>query len=204
MRLWIPLGISVGVAILVGPACIFATRGTDEIAAPTNPGGQAAESWRLVQSGTPLEVKVERSETNGDISFKFVSNDKVAEEEIYHFDDLAFSVKKIAGIELNPPIVLLTYPRSPLVWNSTGKMVYGQDTFPYEAAVSLSAEDLNVPGGPYSTVKATVNLAWTDMQKKSAERRLEFWFSNGRGIVKREVENVSMRDPSAQKTQEQK
>jgi hypothetical protein len=130
--------------------------------------------------------------TNGNTRTIVVSKDGVTiEEEIYEVTSERIAVKALGtGETFEPPLTLLEVPtniESMSDWK--GKIILGGPQLDASAKIVTSKDRPDLATGPRETLKVAVELRIDDGSPKPAVRKLDFWFAQGTGLVRRDYGN---------------
>ncbi len=125
----------------------------------------------------------------------------ILEEEVYAVDTKGISAVQLGtGEGLDPALPLLQLPMhvgEEFDW--TGAVIVGKTKIPAEATISTERSRPDLPTGPVEAVHVVVMLRMMDGTPKEALRRLDFWFADGLGPIKRDYGN-QVREPRAPST----
>lgn len=175
----------------------IADRGQALTVEKVKPAALPYERAALVLAGTVVPVDVQRVEERpGDVAFRLVAHGQLVEEERYRLETHSFSIVSAAGESYKPPIPLLANPieaKKPWVWQ--GSLTSGVEHRNARADLVAIDERLNLPGGPYDSIRVDVELSIEGVGPQPAKRKLAFWFAPGKGIVKRDFGSSSTRAP---------
>lgn len=149
----------------------------------------------LLLAGARVPITLERVVSGRDIILRCTADGQPYEDEVYRDDLGAFVLRSLGEETYSPAIPLLRYPiqedSPPSRWKGTitgdGRQIVTSATITTEPEI-LS----DVPGGPYDSLHVRVKLV---MGAGMVERNLDFWFVDGKGIVKRQAGNYSTREP---------
>ncbi|MBL8086786.1 MAG: hypothetical protein JNM85_01790 [Chthonomonas sp.] len=196
-NLWIGIVLALSGAGLVGCAHITAGTRVTAVEVPLKkPDALPYKEGVLTLAGAQVPVEVTRSERGDKIEFVLRSHGEVIDTERYRFDRSSFYLQSMASETYRPEIPLLRYPVSTISMDDwSGKVVADGKTFPASAKISATSEPLNVAGGPYDSVRVAVELAIDTGGARRVSRSLQFWFVDGKGIVRREAGSYSTREP---------
>jgi len=193
-RAWI----LIGAAAIVGGGCIPEAH---ERAEPvrrviTHPDGLAYHEARIILSGKPLDTTWTRELKDGRITFQALSEGRMVEEEVYQVQDGNLELIKIGDMEFVPPIRLF---KNPVLlndaWRWSGQAKGMAESLPAEAKLTADEERLNKVGGPYDTIRTHVSLTLISPDGTRRDRNMTFWAVDGRGIVCRDLDQYSTREP---------
>jgi len=150
----------------------------------------------LIGTTVPSTIKHE-SDSKGFTLTSLMEDGQAYEIENYESDASSLKFKGTDTEAFDPAIPLLTLPfHAPDQWTWSGKMTLAGKTFVASATAASVKETLNAAGGPYETVKVTLELSFKGTQ---AKRKLTFWLSKDAGIVKRDFAQSSTRQPASEK-----
>lgn len=153
----------------------------------------------LLLEGTEIPVDLRSVSKADKFTIELVAHGEVIELERYADGGASFGLVEIGGQVFAPELPLLRYPFNPgNSWDWKGKLGMANWATNCSGKVSTSSERLNLPGGPYDTVKVSVKLAIDNGPGRPAERTLEFWFKPAGGIIKRQIHMSSTREPLAE------
>lgn len=151
---------------------------------------------RVTLAGSDTEAYFRRTASGEQVSFMILVQGSVLDTERYVVRGGRFFLSEIAGTKFEPSMALLPSPvRVPSTLEWQGTLTSGSGKESATAVVNLERESLNLPGGPYDTVKADVQLTTMPPEGTGVHRKMAFWFVNGRGIVQRQVGDISTRGP---------
>ncbi len=154
------------------------------------------EKGEIVLLGTPVPVTVKTEQTEG--GFKLISliADHPYEQEIYLSDASSLRFVGTDAETFAPAIPLMAQPfEVPGSWTWAGTMKLAGKTFKASADIESSSETLNLPGGPYKSVRVDVDLSMQDPGGSISRRKLSFWLTGEQGIIKRDFAQSSTRQP---------
>ena len=154
------------------------------------------EDCRIVMNGHTFPVQVATSAQNGLIRHSFSSQDVVIESETYRLSPGSFELVAYGDETFTKPIPILKFP---LVvgdsWTWQGSFGATQSLIPATAEIRTESEPLALANFPQSdSVRTEVTLQY-GAAAKPTERKLMFWFVEGRGMVKRQIHFGSTRQP---------
>ncbi|MBL8048889.1 MAG: hypothetical protein JNJ45_09435 [Chthonomonas sp.] len=161
-----------------------------------NPGAIPYTKARLVMNGHPFQVDV-KSATKGEIiTHSFESHGVAIETETYRQAPGLFELVAYGDEVFKRPIPLLKFPFSVGdSWTWQGSFGADLNPIPATAEITTADEPLALEGFPQSdSVRVEVNLQYGSPTKPS-ERKLLFWFVEGKGMVKRQIHFGSTRQP---------
>lgn len=150
-----------------------------------------------------VEVPAEAVLTNHGSAYALAiqRNGVTLEEEVYDVDTKGISAVQLGtGERLDPPLPLLELPmRIGEEFGWTGDVIVGSTKIPAEATISTERSRPDLPTGPVEAVHVVVILRMMDGTPKEALRRLDFWFADGLGPIKRDYGN-QVREPRVPST----
>ncbi|MDQ2986071.1 MAG: hypothetical protein M3R13_05050 [Armatimonadota bacterium] len=113
------------------------------------------------------------------------------EEEVYVVSRDSIAVRSLGtGESFEPPLVLIEFPFTigdKFGW--VGKLGFAGPQFATTAAITTSRDRPDLPTGPRETLKVAVELKIDDGSPKPAMRKLDFWFAEGVGPIRRDYGN---------------
>ena len=121
-----------------------------------------------------------------------ISRDGVPiEDEIYIVTRESVSIKSLGtGEAFDPPLVLFKMPLNigdTYEWK--GKIDFAGPSVESSASVVTSKDTPDLPTGPRETVRVAVELRIDDGSPQPAVRKLDFWFAEGVGPIRRDFGN---------------
>lgn len=144
---------------------------------------------RLANVSIEAEAKMSIDGTTRTIHI--VQNGVPIEEEVYVVTTGSIAVKSLGtGESFEPPLVLIAFPMTigdKSEW--TGKLGFAGPQHPTTAAITTSRDRPDLPTGPRETLKVGVELKIDDGSPKPALRKLDFWFAEGVGPIRRDYGN---------------
>jgi len=144
---------------------------------------------RLANVSIEADAKMTVSGTTRTI---LISRDGVPiEEEVYVVTRESVAIKSLGtGEAFNPPIVLFEMPLSiGDIFEWTGKIDFAGPALDATAKAVTSRDRPDLPTGPRETVKVAVELLIDDGSPKPAVRKLDFWFAESVGPIRRDYGN---------------
>jgi hypothetical protein len=154
------------------------------------------EDAYVIFGGHPVETTVSAQRSEGNIELQFICFDRALDEERYSFDDTAFRYVGSVEDTFEPGIPLLRFPLEVGdEWTWAGTNQFGGQERAATADVTTSQDRLNTVAGEYGTVKVAVQLSIESGSAKPVSRLLTFWFAPKRGVVRREFEWSTTREP---------
>ncbi len=158
------------------------------------PAAIAGKKATLRLLGTDLETDVEPVKSETDLTLRFLHHGEVLEEEAYSITPAQFLLSKAAGETYTPAIPLLKFPMHlGDGWEWTGTTSTGAVQQPARASVSSAEENIAFGETFQSALRVDVVLKIGPEPRPHAERKLSFWFLEGKGVVKRDFGSVSSR-----------
>jgi hypothetical protein len=150
----------------------------------------------VIFGGFPVETTVTAQREEGNVELRFIAFDRAMDEERYAFDKTTF--RYVGNVEdaFDPGIPLLRFPLDVGdKWTWSGTYVFGGQERKASANVSTSQDRLNTVAGEYGTVRVAVQLSVESDSAEPVSRLLTFWFAPKRGVVRREFEMSTTREP---------
>ena len=150
---------------------------------------QMPVTMRLANVLIEAEAKMKIDGTTRTIE---ISSDGVPiEDEVYVVTRDSIAVKSLSTSEsFDPPLVLI---KMPLTIGDTyeweGKIDFAGPALESTATVVTSKDTPDLPTGPRETVRVAVELRIDDGSPKPAIRKLDFWFAEGVGPIRRDYGN---------------
>jgi hypothetical protein len=149
-----------------------------------------------ILTGSPVETEVKAAKSAGQIRFDFLLYGSAIDEEIYSYDDTSFRYVGSRLEEFDPGIPLFKFPFTVGdKWEWSGVYRTGGIERKSTATIATVAERLATVGGEFSTVRVNVELSLESGAQEKAERKLTFWCAPKRGIVRREFQFGTTREP---------
>lgn len=134
-------------------------------------------------SGLVLPVELRRKLDGNLVKFELIAEGTPIDTEVYLSDDKAFGLKEMNMESYEPAIPLLKFPMHiGDTWEWKGAQESGGRNHKSWAKITSTIETLP---NQVETVKVTVDLFVDSNAGKASERNLVFWFTKGRGIIKR-------------------
>jgi len=157
----------------------------------------------LTLDGYKVPVQVKTVQEKSGFTINLYSHDELFDYEKYVVGDNSFSLAEGALEVYSPPIPLLTFPfhfKEPSEpsreWNGT----LSTELQPHSAhaSIDVTKDDVVWNGSTTQSFHVTVVIFLEDSDPASqAKRTLEFWFSPGKGLLKRNFDNASVREPAS-------
>jgi hypothetical protein len=158
-------------------------------------------SRAYILTGSPVETKVVTEKAPGEVSFKFFAlsqstDEEPLDDESYTYGEDAFCYAGNMGEQYEPDLPLLKFPlKVGDSWDWKGTHVLGGVERKATAKVTTSHDMLNTVAGEFSTVRSVVELAIETGTKDKSKYKLTFWFAPKKGVVRREFEFSTTREP---------
>lgn len=196
-------------AAACGSLCLLLLAGCPQASSPEPKTGEVValspgdlnqapyEKGEIVLIGTTVPSMIKHEAADKGFTLTSLMEDGQAyEREEYEADDSSLKFKGTDIESFDPAIPLLTLPfHAPDQWTWSGKMTLAGKTFVASAVAASVKETLNAAGGPYETVKVTLDLSF---KGSATKRKLTFWLSKDAGIVKRDFAQSSTRQPASE------
>ncbi|MCW5946201.1 MAG: hypothetical protein KIT74_04145 [Fimbriimonadales bacterium] len=122
------------------------------------------------------------------------------EREVYRVDSSGISLESLgtgSGDQFDPPLTLIRFPAKKgdsVEWE--GSYRYGNIRAVNAKATSTTqTEQVSLATGSAEAIRVTVELELSDGSPNPAKRKLDFWFVNGSGPVKRDFGLNQTREP---------
>lgn len=163
------------------------------------PTGAPPATALLRVEGVDVPVKVKTTTKGEDFTIDLTSHDELFDFERYFVKDDVFALAEAAGEVYEPAIPLLKFPffvgQPTGTW--TGTLSSERSPHPAHATITIDKGDLQFQGATVETVHVNV-LIFLDQpsDQSSARRTLEFWFAPNKGLLKREFNGSSIREPT--------
>ncbi len=150
----------------------------------------------LIFGGVPVETKVRTESNDGKTTLFFESNGAVLDEERYAHDETTFRYLGNQDEGFEPGITLLRFPFDVgEEWTWSGTYRLGPESRKAEATCKSSSQRLNTVAGEFATVRIAVELKIESGAKDPVTQKLTFWFAPKRGVVRREFQYSTTREP---------
>lgn len=124
-------------------------------------------------------------------TIKIVKDGVPIEEEVYVVTTDQVAVKSMGtGETFDPPLPLIKFPMSvgdAFDWE--GKIVFAGHELAGKAKAVTSRDTPDLATGPRETLKVAVQLEISDGSPKPAIRKLDYWFAEGVGPIRRDYGN---------------
>jgi hypothetical protein len=148
--------------------------------------------------GTPISTNIKTEKSDGKVSFRFHQGNEATPTEVeeYAFNDREFLYLGNLDERYEPGIPLLKFPlRVGDKWEWSGAYNWGGASRKATAVVTTATEPLNTVVGEFRAVRSVVELSVETGSKDLHRHKLTFWFAPKRGIVRREFEFSTTREP---------
>lgn len=162
---------------------------------------------KLSLGGIVMDEAIMQVESLGSRRTLLIRNQDVTiDKEVYEVDSDGISLVELgsgsgAGDQFEPPLILMKFPAlegQKIEWK--GSIRFGNvRAVTAEATSSTETELLSMATGSAQTIRVTVDLRLESGAPEQAKRRLEFWFVNGLGPVKRDFGANQIREPRLRK-----
>jgi len=144
----------------------------------------------------PVRVKVEKDSKN--FTINLYTHDELFDFEKYVVQDGSFSLSEGALETYQPAIPLLVFPFAfagpSREWQGT--LSGDSGPHPAHASVDVAKDDIVWNGSSSQAIRVTVVIFLDDVHNSAVARRtMEFWFAPGHGLLKRDFDNASIREP---------
>lgn len=171
--------------------------------ATLEPGKSIGDQAQLILGGISIPVDVKSQTEGGTVKWSFERHGQVIEVEEYESTPGSFRLVSASGEVYDPPMELLrdrVKIGEEWRWNGTahsqlpGSPAASTGTkTPAEATIQMVNDTVNIPGGPFNARRVEVHLRIKDGSPRPLSRKLQFWFVEGRGMLKREFAMSSTR-----------
>jgi hypothetical protein len=133
-------------------------------------------------------------------TLKVINEGVEIEREVYRVDSGGIFLESLgtgSGDQFDPPLTLIRFPAK------KGDSVEWEGTYRYgniraveaKATSTTQTEQVSLATGSAEAIRVTVELELSDGSPNPAKRKLEFWFVNGSGPVKRDFGLNQTREP---------
>jgi len=147
-------------------------------------------------NGTKLPVTVVRNDAGDTIQLSINAQGEELEREEYRLTDSEFDLIRADSDVFTPPIQLVKFPSNPndhFNWKGVAKE--GSVERQASADIVNSQITMLLGGARERVQKVVVHLAIDSGTSVPAKRDLSFWFTEGKGLVKRDYGAGSGRSP---------
>lgn len=150
----------------------------------------------LKMGGLTIPVDVHANDHAGEMTIRLVSKGETIDQERYQCSEKAFLLSYAAGERFSPPLPLMTFPMNVGDrWDWTGEMHAQSETRKARAKVTSEVSKADVGGRNMPSVKVEVKLEiLPENSGDSIKRSLTFWMVEGKGVVRREFGDESVRE----------
>jgi hypothetical protein len=160
------------------------------------PGATPYSEAYVIFGGHPVPTTVTAERQDGNVVLRFIAFDRAMDEERYALDETTFRYLGNVEDAFDPGIPLLRFPLDVGdKWTWSGTNVLGGQVRKASADVSTSQDRLNTVAGEFDTVRVAVQLSIESGSAEPVSRLLTFWFAPKRGVVRREFEMSTTREP---------
>ena len=151
----------------------------------------------IILGGIVLAASLTARHGEGTVEFVLeLKDDPEPDIEYYEYDDESFRFAGTRYETYEPAIPLARFPFTVGdAWSWKGKSIFAGKTRSATATVTTGTEKLNVAGGPYETIVITIELSTAVDSAERAVREMKFWIAPKIGIVRREFDFDSAREP---------
>lgn len=149
----------------------------------------------LQLDGTVFAVDLKTTLKGEEMTIDIIAHDDVLETERYLAHPTGFSLVEASGLTCEPPIPLLTYGErvgEDHQWK--GKVLDFGKEIETSADIHTSEDSVPFGGVSYRTIKIEVDLVLKIEASPSLSRKLMFWMTPEKGIIKRQF-GSSTREP---------
>lgn len=144
----------------------------------------------------PVSLTVKSGKGTVEFVLDMEDEDGVFDVEYYEYDDKSFSFVGNIDETYEPAIPLARFPFTVGdAWSWKGVSKFAGFTRKATATVRTGTETLNLAGGHYETVVITIELSVEADSAKPAVHEMTFWVSPEHGIVRRDFDFKSAREP---------
>ncbi len=175
-----------------------------------SPIGAGAELFPATLESQPItmnlggivlaEAHLDFEAKNGERTLLIRNEEVVIEKEVYQVDDQGIALARIGpgeGDQFDPPLTLIRFPAKEgdkVEWK--GSQRFGATRGVNATAVSTTqTEVVSLATGSAQAIRVDVEITLDDGSPQKSKRRLEFWFVNGSGPVKRDFGASQVREP---------
>ena len=147
---------------------------------------------RVLLKGSPYEGDLKAAVKGDRTTFTLVVNGANFSQEKYITGPSLLRFEGTNQESYDPPLTLASAPlTAPDVSSWKGQIVVGEDRFDAEAEIRVTEENLNIKGGTFDALHFEVTMSFNENQ----QRTLDFWAIPDKGIVKRDFNGSSTREP---------
>jgi hypothetical protein len=161
---------------------------------PDAPPGKKAD---MIMAGTHIPVNLSTRKIGTTFSILLSAHDEMFEKEMYRSSPESFSLIQANDDQYSPDLELIHFPMHVGdKWNWEGNVSSGGIRHNATAAVKSSSVTFYDNGVSNEAIRVDVDLSlFSDGIKNPAARKLVFEFVPGKGIVRREFGDASVREP---------
>ncbi|RYG27220.1 hypothetical protein EON82_00030 [bacterium] len=153
-------------------------------------GGDPAKPSKGAAAATEFDVVVAHRKQGTEVTVTLQVQGETLEQEVYESSPEAFRLVTATDDSFAPSIDLLRFPaREGASWEWDGKVVYAGVSRPASATVTLSKHGEELLSAVHLKISA-------DPGRPELQRDLKFWFTKGKGVVRRSFGEVSSRRPA--------
>lgn len=146
-------------------------------------------------ASTEFEVGLVHKKQGSEVTIALQVLGENLEREVYETSPEAFRILTTTEDSFAPGIDLIHFPAKPgESWDWDGKVVYAGVSRPAKAQITLSQDGKDL----LSDVRLRISA---DPGRPELQRQLRFWFSKGKGVVRRAFGEVSSRRPAGEEWQ---
>lgn len=147
---------------------------------------------RVLLKGSPYEGMLKAAVKGDRTTFTLTVNGADFSQEKYITGPSLLRFEGTNQETYDPPLTLASAPLSaPDVSSWKGQIVVGEDRFDAEAEIRVTEENLNIKGGTFDALHFEVTMTFNGDQT----RTLDFWTVPDKGIIKRDFNGSSTREP---------
>ncbi len=152
----------------------------------------------LKMGGLTIPVDVHAKDHAGEMTLRLVSKGETIDQEAYQCSEKAFLLSYAAGERFSPPVPLMTFPMNVGDdWKWDGEMHAQNETRKARGNITSEVSKADVGGRNMPAVKVQVKLEiLPENAGDPIKRSLTFWMVEGRGVVRREFGDESVREPA--------
>jgi hypothetical protein len=143
-------------------------------------------------AGMEIPVEVDTEMDGPQRTIALVCNGETIEQERYVIGDDEFNLAFAAGEQFVPPLPIMVFPMSVGEgWEWSGQLISSNLKQHANAKVVTESSRAQIDGRSVPSVKVSVKL----QLEPKMERSLAFWIVEGKGVVRREFGDESVREP---------
>jgi hypothetical protein len=161
------------------------------------PDAEPGKTAEMVMAGTHIPVSVSIKREGDSFEILLRAHNETFEREAYKTSPGAFSLKEAASETYWPELDLIRFPMHVGDdWDWRGTVSAGGVKHDAQARIKTSSTHLYQDGASTEAIQVEVDLIrFSKGTKTPAERKLVFDFVQGKGIVRREFGDASVRQP---------